>query len=858
MPYTELLPKRHEPPAWPSFDDPLAVERFELAVRAHRAHTERFLLLPPVAPGGAWSVRGASGEPYQVDLQDGAGDFGTCTCPDFLYGRLGTCKHLQAAARALAGTPALARQAARNKPGPAVPVLSIQAAPELAVALLGPWTPALTRQAGLSFGPGARRPEPSETTLAFAANPPEGIRVARAVAPAIQHLLRRQRLAVRRESVLQLVQSGELGVDVLKRPLFPYQRDGVKHLLANGRALLADDMGLGKTVQAIAACEILRARGEASRILIVSPASLKHQWAGEIRAYTGQEAVVLGGGFRERREAFSSDAAYKILNYELTWKELGRLRDLDADVLVLDEAQRAKNFRTKTAATLKAIPSRFLFVLTGTPLENRLDDLYSLLQLVDPDLLGPLWQFNLAFHRQTGRGRVVGCRNLARLRERTAPLVLRRRKEEVLTQLPALTQQTRYTALTPVQMELEEGCRREASRLLSLAERRVLTPREQQILQALLLKARQACNAVELCDPERGQGSPKLDEFEAVVGEIAEQGTSKVLVFSEWTEMLKLAAARLDKLGVGWAMLHGGVPTEKRPQLLERFRADPHQRVLLSTDAGGVGLNLQVANYVIHLDLPWNPARLDQRTSRAHRLGQTRGVFVTYLCAEQGIERGIEGTLEAKRAMRSAALDLTSDVDVLDGQGFSVFLRQLKETMEAAAEPGDGTATVTATVTANAADTVAAPTPLPSRERLGEGAPPLQAPTPPTPPSVSSSPPAPSPAPSRAANRLRLARLVLENGFTGDAIKAAYDALASACAGQLDGGQRPATHPALVAALYRELIPAGRLAPAAAIALSRLHDLTTLEEHGVEVDAALAREVLSEAEAWVERMGAQG
>jgi SNF2 family DNA or RNA helicase len=238
---------------------------------------------------------------------------------------------------------------------------------------------------------------------------------------------------------------GALGLDVLAKPLFPYQHDGVAHLVTRARALLADDMGLGKTVQTIAACEVLRARGEAERILVVTPASLKDQWAREIEEYAGQTASVIGGGAKARRAALRrGELPYTVLNYELAMRDLDVVQALEADVLVLDEAQRAKNFRTKTAAMLRKLPSRFLFVLTGTPVENRLDDLYSLLQLVDPTVLGPLWSFNHEFHVQNERGRVTAARNLGALRTRIAPYVLRRRKDEVLSQLPAITEQTRY------------------------------------------------------------------------------------------------------------------------------------------------------------------------------------------------------------------------------------------------------------------------------------------------------------------------------------------------------------------------------------------------------------------------------
>jgi superfamily II DNA or RNA helicase len=627
-------------------------------------------------------------------------------------------------------------------------------------------------------------------------------------------------------------------------------------------------MGLGKTVQAIAACEVLRRRGEARRILIVTPASLKDQWARELKRYAGETAVVVSGNPQRRREAFASDAPYKILNYELTWRELSVLQALDADILILDEAQRAKNFRTKTAATLRAIPSRFLFVLTGTPVENRLDDLYSLIQLVNPGLLGPLWKFNLEFHTQSDSGKVVGYKNLSALRERIAPAVMRRRKEEVLLQLPPLTVQTRYTPLSPEQAQLEEEYRTKASRLLKIAEKRGLTKEEQELLMKLLLKARQACNALELCDPKaRKRASPKLDEFESLIGEIVAQGTSKVLVFSEWVEMLRLAAERLDRAGIGYAMLHGGVPTERRPALLQQFREAPEQRVLLSSDAGGVGLNLQVASYVVHLDLPWNPGKLDQRTARAHRLGQTRGVSVTCLCSETGIERGIEGTIAGKRAVREAALDPESTVEELEAPSFSMFMRQLREAFERIAQPGHDVELrevddepAQGPVQALQQEPAKA-LPLEPAQALVQEPPQALVQEPPQalvqePPRLAPAAPAQPPAPhvKRANERLRLAELVLREGFHADAVRASYEALAASVRG-LSSEPIGSSHDALVAAIYRVLLPTGQLPVAAHGVLARLRDLTQLEEHGVELDEAMASQAVEDARQWMERLG---
>lgn len=872
-----LTPARHEKPFCDDYDDPEEVLRFERAVRMYRAYAEPFEIVPIDGRiDGAYRVTGSSGSAYHVDLVDRSGTHDACSCADFLTNELGTCKHLEAVRRAVARVARLARAFEALPERPGSPVLTVRGDGGMTLSALGRLSDRRLASLGLErvdrFGAGEVQPS---ATLADGARLSPGwhgdLRVVYAAPLAAQQLRRKLALEVRRKSIAHALARGTLSLDVLSEPLFPYQREGAAHLLKAGRALLADDMGLGKTAQAIAACELLRARGEAARILIVTLASLKHQWAREIERFAGVHAVVVGGNPVARRHALQSDAPYKILNYELTWRELMNLKTLDADVVVYDEAQRAKNFRTKTARTIQHIPSRFVFLLTGTPVENRLDDLYALTQIADPGVFGPLWKFNMEFHQQSDTGKVVSYKNLAKLRERMEPFVLRRRKEDVLTQLPSLTEQTRYTPLTAAQRELEQDYRQKAAQLMAQASRRALTKREQDVLMMLMLKARQACNAAELCDPKR-HGSPKLDEFAALISEIVAQGTSKVLVFSEWVDMLKLAGQRLDAAGIGHAMLHGGVPTDKRPALLDRFRESDDVRVLLSTEAGGVGLNLQVASYVIHLDLPWNPARLEQRTSRAHRMGQTRGVSAIYLCAEEGIERAIEKTLAGKRAVRSAALDTDSVVDTLESPTFTLFLGELREALETC----DGSGVQSDIDTDDTLEAASAGT-----RRLAESAipPALPADAGQTASALATvksvklavhsiealptdrerEPAAPVVPPSRcgddyARSRLALARVVLEAGFPGDAVKAAYEALAAAISGLL--AEPPVEHSSLVAAIFRELLPRGLLPAGAHGSLARLHDLTSLDAHGVEVDASLAHAAVLEAAEWIARVAA--
>ncbi|XXX95369.1 DEAD/DEAH box helicase [Sorangium sp. So ce204] len=881
-----IEPTRWDSPRCDDYGDMDAVRRYEREVRVYRAHSEPFSVTPLSGRvDGDYAVASGSGGRYVVDLVDESGRHDSCSCPDFLGNQLGTCKHLEAVRRAVAERAAWRRALARID-APARPTLTVDARDGLRLLAVGAWPASLREERARLVQAGGLLRTASEGGLGSHAHACRIVHAALAAAErlagAIWHKRRRRELEARGGRA-------QGALEALGLPLFPYQREGVLHLFRNGRALLADDMGLGKTLQAIAACELLRRRGEARRVLIVTAASLKHQWAQEIARWTGERAAVLGGSPAQRTGALALEAAYTVLSYELTWRELSRLKALAADVLVLDEAQRAKNFRTKTAATLRAIPSRFLFVLTGTPVENRLDDLYALLQLVDPALLGPLWRYNVDFHRQDERGRIVGYRNLGELRRRVAPVALRRERAEVLLDLPPLVEQTRYTPLTREQRELEADYRAQAARLLAIAERRALRKEELDRLMMMLMKARQACNALELCDPRRRKkASPKLDELEALIAEVTAQPRNKVIVFSEWVGMLELASERLDRLRVGYAMLHGDVPTERRPALLDRFRDDPAVRVLLSTDAGGVGLNLQAASYVVHLDLPWNPARLDQRTARAHRLGQARSVSVTYLCAEEGIERGIEGILGDKRKVLVASLRADAEVEELAAPSFVVVLREMRQVLAAAegAEAAEGAGPEGAGAegeSSTAAGGAAAL--LVEREAGGQGAPTLAllvespgrgaAPAMdaaagtmgeatheevgggevPRPPAVAR-PPAEA-ARKAAADRLRLARVVLDAGFAADAARAAYEALARTIAGMLEG-PAPESHAALIAGVYRDLVPAGGLPVEAHAVLARLHDLGALARAGVPLDAALARSAVDEATSWVERLGGEG
>ena len=488
---------------------------------------------------------------------------------------------------------------------------------------------------------------------------------------------------------LEQVEKGNRSMDVLKSNLYPFQRAGVLHLTFGGRALLADDMGLGKTVQAIGAVSLLHQLSDIQRVLIVCPASLKHQWEREIHRFSNFSTSVIEGPLPIRRQLYRKPAFFNIINYELVRRDVDEMRILKPDVIILDEAQRIKNWRTKTAASVKQLQSRYAFVLTGTPLENRLDELYSVFQFIDPTVLGPLWRFNQRYFklekRKSGSYKVLGYHNLDELRNRIAPYVLRRTRDDVLKELPPRTDNNFFLEITPQQKKAYNGFRETMARLLSLLRKRPLSPKEQDILLRSMMKMRMICNALALHDKEMSQKdaeqtSPKLKELGLILEDEVLSNKRKAIVFSQWTGMLDLAKPILDRLGIGYVTLSGKVPTSKRGELITRFFKDPKCQVFFSTDAGGVGLNLQAASLVINLDLPWNPAVLEQRIARAHRHGQRNAVQVVNLIAKGTIEERMLDTLASKREVFEGVFGTNEELNEINfvdtGQ---LIMQQLQE-----------------------------------------------------------------------------------------------------------------------------------------------------------------------------------
>jgi superfamily II DNA or RNA helicase len=463
-------------------------------------------------------------------------------------------------------------------------------------------------------------------------------------------------------------------------PLFPYQREGMLHLAFTERALLADEMGLGKTIQAIAACALLRRLGRATRVLVVTPASLKGEWEEQIRQFTDLPTRLVFGGLAARREAYDAGTFFTVVNYEQMIRDAlevnARFRP---DVVVLDEAQRIKNWNTQTAQAVKRLKSRYAFILTGTPIENRIDELYSLMDFLEPRALGPLFRFNRDFYQFDERGRPCGYRELGRLHERVAPYMLRRRKSDVETELPDRTDRQHFVKLTPKQQAAYDEHHEVVAKLSAAAARRPLTQQEQDRLMRHLAMMRMVCDTTYILDPEV-RDCPKLAELEKVLEECRDNEGVKVIIFSEWERMLELVRDLCRRLKLGFAWHTGSVPQQRRRAEINAFKGDANCRVFLSTDSGSTGLNLQNASVVINCDLPWNPAKLEQRIARAWRKHQTRAVTVINLVAENTIEHRMLETLANKQALADGVLDQRGDLGAFQlRSGRQAFLSKLKQ-----------------------------------------------------------------------------------------------------------------------------------------------------------------------------------
>jgi len=707
-------------------------QQVQLERRRQRALEEGFKIcnLGSEPVFSTFSVLSPSGRTYEVATRSLKRRVNSCNCPDYQTNLLGTCKHIEAVL-ALLEKKLRGRidEAELSAPPTAEVFLSYGELVEIALhapaKLTGEADTLLRRyfddKGSLLGDPVRQIPALIDDITRLKPEQAARLRVAPEVRAHAELLADGLKYQQQRQWFLDEVAAGRRSLDVVGTKLYPYQVDGLLHLAFSGRALLADDMGLGKTVQAIGAAVLLKELRGISRVLVVTPASLKHQWLREIKRFTSLTAEVIQGPSAKRELLYATPSFFTLVNYELLLRDQQVYERLAPDLVILDEAQRVKNWRTKTAQAVKRLRSRYAFVLTGTPIENNLDELYSVLQTLDARLLGPLWQFNERYYqlekRASGSFKVLGYKNLDELRRRISPIVLRRMRKDVLHDLPPRVDNNFFVPMTPAQLEPYKDFQALVAQLLNIAQRRALTPTESKRLMMALQKMRILCDALELHDrrlPEKQkkQTAPKLDELAGILREQVVEAGRKAVIFSSFEGMIDLAIERVARpLNIGYVKLAGSVPTSRRGKLIDRFREDADCRLFFSTDAGGVGLNLQSASLVINLDIPWNPAVLEQRIGRAHRMGQKETVQVINLVAQGVIEERMLDTLAQKRQIFQAVFSALEGQDTLvfaKDRGLMARLRQMLAEEESTPKPPEGIS-ITARAEATAGSTVPLP-----------------------------------------------------------------------------------------------------------------------------------------------------
>ncbi len=409
---------------------------------------------------------------------------------------------------------------------------------------------------------------------------------------------------------------------------FNFQLDGVAFLYPRTRAVLADEMGLGKTMQAITAIRLLVHQGQVRRVLLICPKPLVTNWQREFAQWATELPVsaIEGGPARRQWQWRSGGDVVTIANYETVIRDRQEVCSADNvyDLVVLDESQRIKNGSSTTNEVVRSISRTRSWALTGTPIENSVDDLRGIFEFVAPGQLEPKM-----------KPRAVG--------KAVADYVLRRTKDEVLTELPPKVFRDANVGLSPEQAESYRLAEEEG--IVHLREiKRELTIHH---VFELILRLKQICNF----DPATG-ASTKFERLEADLDECAASGR-KAIVFSQWVQSLTEMSSRLRRFNP--VQYHGQVANGKRDAVIEQFRDDPNCHVILmSYGAGSVGLNLQFASYVFLFDRWWNPAVEDQAINRAHRIGAKRSVTVTRFVTLDTIEQRIQEILERKRELFDA------------------------------------------------------------------------------------------------------------------------------------------------------------------------------------------------------------
>ena len=634
-----------------------SLEQWQVALRK-KAAQNTYMAVNPV--GGKWALgefqvsNARSRRVYKVVYRGKTSRWNYCSCLDFKTSRLGTCKHLEAVKLWLEDHP---MNISRRVPPYTSVYLSYVDGRKVMLRIGSEHTAAFALLARDYFDANmCLRPDAIERFPLFLVEAKKISDTFRCYDDALDYVIGLRDDKERQELARSL--TDEALSQLLTTKLFPYQMEGVRFAVEKGRTVIADEMGLGKTIQAIATAEVLRRYGRAESVIVACPSSLKYQWKSEIERFAGAQTLVIEGDVVKRRQLYGLNVPYKIVSYHMLSNDVRYCGHIDTDILILDEVQRLKNWDTQIAVSARRVRSKYVVALSGTPLENKVEELYSVMELVDQYCLAPYYDFRHRYIVQNELGKVMGYRNLNEIGERIASRLIRRRKADVALQLPQRQDKNLLVPMTSQQMDAHEEYKSAVARIVQKWYRtHFLSEAERMRLLLNLNMMRMVCDSTYILD-ESTRHDVKVDEAANIISEyIEEEGSNKVVVFSQWERMARLIAAELEHRGIPYEYLHGAVPSVKRGAMVANFQDNPQCKVFVSTDAGSTGLNLQSASLVINIDLPWNPAVLEQRIGRIYRYGQMRNIMVINLVAKNSIEEQMLGKLRFKQNMFEGILD---------------------------------------------------------------------------------------------------------------------------------------------------------------------------------------------------------
>ena len=656
----------------------MTAEEWQKELRRQFVEREPLSITPDAdeAAYGVFDVRNPKTKnSYKVVYRGIDSKWNYCSCMDFKTNRLGTCKHVEAVRKWLESHH---KNAAVVNPPYSSLYVSYKDGREVCLRIgSSHWAEMKVLAAEWFTEDGKALPGTLIRMPVFIAKAKE-IEPEFRCYPDVTDYLSEIKDAQYRERYLSSMADKNMD-SLLKTTLYPYQKEGIRFAFSKGKSIIADEMGLGKTVQAIGCAELMRKAGLISSVLVLCPASLKYQWKKEIEKFTDSVAVIVEGPQDKRRELYRSQSFYRIVSYNTMSNDIRTFGNAYAECLIMDEVQRLKNWNTQISRAARKIKSDYTIVLSGTPLENKLVELYSVMEFVDQYCLGPYYKFIDETTVKDEGGKILSYKNLNLVGERLAERLVRRRKADIELQLPERTQQNLFVPMTSRQREIHDELKAGVAQIVSKWRRsHFLSDVDRKRLMLLLSQMRMVCDSTFILDQET-RFDTKVEETMNIVQEVVESGDDKIVIFSQWERMTRLIATELEKLGVGYASLNGKVPSEKRNALVEKFWNEPSCRVFISTDTGSTGLNLQIASRVINLDLPWNPSVLEQRIGRVHRIGQRRNIQVLNMISQDSFEERMLATLEVKASLFEGILDNGDDTVVLDDSRMNNILKAVAD-----------------------------------------------------------------------------------------------------------------------------------------------------------------------------------